>query len=179
MTEQQTQYSGFWRRVIAFVIDSLIYSIPQIVIIAFVIKAINGLNPDLQDLNLANYFKLEIPAQWNFLITAIATIIVCFLDAWFLSNCKWHATIGKRLLGIYVIGADSKTLSYKVAYIRSFVPSFVCILPLCFAGFYNTGVMSLSSTIVYFVFALPILFTKQKTGIHDMIVKSRVVKGRL
>lgn len=88
----------------------------------------------------------------------------------------WQATCGKRLMGIYVIRADGRGLSEREALTR-FLAVILPSLP-----FYSSLIpKDLAPVLVFwlsiFWFA-PILFTEARTGYHDRLCTTRVVRGK-
>ncbi len=87
----------------------------------------------------------------------------------------WQATPGKRLMGVYVIRADGDALDPRQAlcrYLGYLMPS----LPI-----YSSLEPGTAQGIVIWLSAmwfLPIALTEQKTGLHDLLCRTRVVKGR-
>jgi hypothetical protein len=70
----------------------------------------------------------------------------------------WQATPGKRLCGIYITRADGRMINGWLAFGRISAAT-LSLIPLCI-GFFMIG------------------WTRQKTGLHDLVCRTRVVYGR-
>lgn len=87
----------------------------------------------------------------------------------------WQATPGKRLMGVYVIRKDGQSLDPRQAlcrYLGYLMPS----LPI-----YSSLEPGTAQGLVVWLSAMwfvPIILTEQKTGLHDLLCETRVVKGR-
>ncbi|WP_424245597.1 putative RDD family membrane protein YckC [Elusimicrobium posterum] len=88
-----------WRRIVAYIIDSLIVSIP-VQIVAVILIKVTGLYV------LANLFNLILAAAlWYYFF--------------FMETKKNGQTIGKKLLGIKTVTTDGAPMTTKAAAIRS------------------------------------------------------------
>lgn len=155
-------YAGFWRRLAAQLIDGLVVVIPCMV--AAVIGAFIG------GYLLANLFSL--------------VIIVVYYAKMLASS--WQATVGKRVMNVYVVDATTGgRLSPLHAAGRYFVfagfGSILALMPLSADGHSPQPIAGLLSAIhlaYILLLVLTVVFSREKTGIHDMICKTRVLEGR-
>ena len=90
------------------------------------------------------------------IIDFIFNVILIAYSVYFLTN-KSMATPGKKIMNIYVADVNGKKLSIGRVILR-FFGSVICSMILG-AGF------------------VPILFTKERTGLHDLMAGSRVYKN--
>jgi uncharacterized RDD family membrane protein YckC len=87
----------------------------------------------------------------------------------------WQATPGKRLIGVYVVRIDGAPLKPKEAlerylgYLLPSLPLYSSLEPSAAQG------IMLWLSVVWF---MPIALTAQKTGLHDILCRTRVIKGR-
>jgi uncharacterized RDD family membrane protein YckC len=95
------------------------------------------------------------------LLTVLA-YIVCFGPIYLgsLEASSWQASIGKRLLSIYVTDTGGRRLGLGKSLVRSFAK---CILNAFYIG--AVSIVTIPST-------------EQKEALHDRLVKTRVVRGR-
>ena len=126
--EEGTPFGGFWVRVAASFIDTLILLLPSIAITLFV------------------------PEEWRLLITLV---IYWFYYA-ILESSVWQATLGKRMLGLKVVGRDGEQLSFMRA----------------------TGrwLAKIISTLTLMIGYLMVGWSKYKRGLHDMIAGTYVIR---
>ncbi|WP_096202676.1 RDD family protein [Bacillus sp. FJAT-45350] len=135
------RYAGFWMRFWAFSLDSI------------VVFSLNGIlvYPILRMLGLME------STVWAFSVNSVLTGLVAFL--YFALLTKYFSqTLGKRVLGLKVIGKDSERLSWSAIIFREGIGRFIIQV---FALMY----------LLYLVVA----FSKDKQGIHDMIADTYVV----
>ena len=144
------QYIGFWRRLIAFIIDTVILTIAQMPIDAvakpFITKPSN-LSSSSQSLTYSGaniiYLLILVVGWWLYWVTL---------------QHKIGQTLGKKLLGIKVVDEKGKTPSAGVLGTREFVGKLV-------------------STLILGIGFLMIAFDSKKQGLHDKIAKTYVVKA--
>lgn len=108
-------------------------------------------------------------------IAVLTNLLVSgFYVAYFL-NGNWQATPGKRIVGVYVVNDDGSPLTQRQAierYLAYIMPS----LPLYSS--LDPGSVHLLMLWLMLVWFLPIILTKQKTGMHDLLCHTRVLMGR-
>jgi uncharacterized RDD family membrane protein YckC len=108
------EYAGFWLRVWAGAIDVVLEALVALlvtVVVDFVMRFTSpkfGLSP--------------ITARYA---TGIAFIFVLAIGAWlycaFSESSRWHATLGKRVLGLQVLTSAGGQLSFGQATVRHFM----------------------------------------------------------
>jgi uncharacterized RDD family membrane protein YckC len=144
-------YSGFWKRLLACLIDSLIIAIP-INILNFLISIIFGVVAYSFD----PYNEGEpggIMLLFQFVITIFSTILTWLYFA-LMESSKKQATLGKRALGIKVITMDGNRISFGKATGRHFGKILSSIF---FIGYIMAGL------------------TSKKQGLHDIMAGCLVV----
>ena len=153
MTIEQPIYAGFWVRFFAGLLD-MAFLLPIFVILFFFF----GID-DFQSIkiysNLQNfsYFNASSHSRFDYITYAVSIAYV----AYFLSSKK-QATFGKRLMGIYVGNRDGSKLSATKAIARAL------------AGLLSAATLGIGY--------LPIIFTAEKTALHDLICNTRVFHGK-
>jgi len=137
------QYAGFWRRFFAMVIDGLMILVLSVFLVFFIGFFVGGV---LQ----ASDFIEGIGAY----ATLIDMLILWLYFALQESGSK-QATLGKRVLGIYVTTEDEQPLSFAQASIRHFSKYLSSIF------------------LIGFIMAA---FTQKKQALHDIIANALVLK---
>ncbi len=138
-------YAGFWRRTLAYVIDNVAFYIMLYGIsrgIGFILKKMVESGALSADSIRDNAQMLT----WIFM----AFPVIIFWLYYAISESGTHqATIGKRLLGLYVTDTDGRAITFARATGRHFAKIF------SFA-FFGLGIIITG-------------FTRQKQGAHDML----------
>ena len=166
----EVKYAGFWKRLIAYLVD---YSI--ITIISFVLTislfGSGGMSKDFEyiiDINQSETFEelKEITDEYQVtreegsstgIATVFSIVLILIYQALFLVNYD-GATPGRRLLGIKVIKNDNTPITYPVVIVRF--------------------LSSILSSFVLFLGYLSIAFDKKKRGWHDRIAKTLVIQTK-
>ncbi len=147
-------YAGFWRRAVAFIIDSLIVSIPVTLLFGPMIAV------ETVSMGITNPADFS-PMQAGLLgATVFSWQVILLVAMWLyfalLESGKKQSTWGKRLLGIKVVDTNGKRISFARATGRFF-----------------------AKTISYMIFYIGFImagFTGRKRALHDMIAETYVVK---
>ncbi len=142
-------YAHFFARLFAFVIDAVI-----LLPIGALIGSIFGQR---------TFFEALVG------LVVTGTYYVAFLVS------SWQATPGKRLIGMYVTNQDGSSLNRQQA-IERFLAFLMPQLPI-----YSSLDPNSSYTLIVWlmtIWFLPIALTDQKTGLHDLLCRTRVVYGR-
>ncbi len=149
------ELSGWWRRVGATIIDSLILSIPFFIIfVAIFGLSING-DGDASGGGIA-----------ALVLTTLAWVCLTLLYAPFFMS-KWNgATIGKKATGIRVVRTDGAPISFGFAAVREVAVKGLLI------GLVSNLTLGLGGLLNY----LWPLWDSEHRALHDMIVKTRVVR---
>ncbi len=152
-------YAGFWRRAVALLIDSIIISIPAVIIYALIMLSVS--------LRLATHQELLrqsseagaagiLTVMGGMLLFQIAFLVFFWLYFALLESGKKQATFGKRAMGIKVVGADGGRISFLRATGRLFgkyVSGLILNFGYCMAG-----------------------FTKKRQALHDLMADTYVVQ---
>lgn len=140
-------YAGFWWRVLAYLIDSLIMSavfVPLGIVIGLVIMA-SGADENSPVMPLINLSLngLSILGSW--------------LYHGLLESSSWQGTIGKKVCGLRVTDLDGNRINFARAtgrYFATILSSMICLI-----GF------------------VMVAFTEKKQGLHDILAGTLVWKG--
>lgn len=92
------------------------------------------------------------------IIPLIGGVLLWFLYAPFLESSVIRATIGKKLMGVQVVGPSGGRISFRAAMVRA--------------------LMKLISSFLFFVPYLFAFFTDRRQALHDLVAETVVVYGR-
>lgn len=155
-----TNYAGFWLRLVAIIIDGIIIGILQSFIFIPVLAALginffnSGVPPDMSDPDQAVGMITTIMAAAG---TAwILAMIIQILYFTFMESSKYQATVGKLALGLMVTDMNGGKLDFTKALVRNLcrlISNFTMLIGYIIAG-----------------------FTAKKQALHDIIAGTLVVK---
>lgn len=149
----KTPYIGFWRRVVAFVIDGLIAAVPPAVLCGPVIY------------NLGTNMQPEDSEAYLMTLTAMITVYVLWqilglVSFWLyfalLESGPKQATFGKRIMGIKVVDYKGGRIGFGRATGRTFAK--ILSYSLLYIGFIMAGTSS------------------RKRALHDFVAQTYVVR---
>jgi uncharacterized RDD family membrane protein YckC len=144
------EFAGFWLRLVAKLIDSLILMVPN-----FAVQFAIGLGPG----SMANPPAQEVdPAQLALTLGALAFSVGLSVAYQTILVSKYGATWGKMALGLKIVNEDGS----KVRTGRAFGRVFAEILSgmTCYIGY------------------IIVAFDSEKRSLHDHICATRVIKSR-
>ena len=145
--ESQVMYAGFWLRVVAALVDILAMFIP-FCFVAFIVTVI---------VKLVSATKEYEPAAVILAVLPPVVIVATWLYFAVLESSSWQATMGKKLLGLYVTDIEGQRLSLGRATGRTFAKY----------------LSSITAGIGYLLCG----FTKKKQALHDMVAGCLVLRG--
>lgn len=149
-SKSRTQYADFWIRLGAYLIDYLL-----LIAISAVIGFLVGLMATLIDgVDGAERLLREHTA----ILQLVGVVTGAVYYGFFVSG-PWQATPGKRLCGIRVVREDGGRIDFTTAVLRYFA--------------------YLLSALILFIGFLMIFWTDQRKALHDIICRTRVVRGNL
>lgn len=181
--EKQVEYAGEGRRLLAYLIDTAITELFIYVLLTYVLAIL---------MPQAGYF-VEVMIS----IVLAASYFILF------ESSSMQATLGKEVLKLKVVTKKIEKIGWKESGLRYFclaIPGFTAALPLLIYPEEFKELDSIdfeedtpehlefASDLSLYAFALcivlliiwlaPIGKTKEKTGIHDMLSKTRVIRIR-
>ena len=125
MTEIKKSYGGFWKRVIAYLIDAFIIAFPVTMIFGTVIP--------------------QTLMTENIQVTSVAVSmpqVIMFVASWVyfagLESSAWQATVGKKMLGMKVTDTSGEQIDFIKATIRYFakiLSSFILMIGFIMVAF--------------------------------------------
>ena len=149
-------HAGFWIRVIAATIDLFLLVVPFAVFASFLAAGMGISNPFFN--HRAGTPLNETLTQWG---PTFLFLCVCFfaVESWLYfalsESSAWHATLGKRFLGLYVADAAGNPVDFWRASLRFCYGRLLMHVPLL-GGYY------------FLVDCLCAGLTPRKRAIHDM-----------
>ena len=146
----QFSYAGFWLRLVAYVIDIFLLSILVDIFILSPLMPRAGISPE-------NPWAMFRNSSRQVLAINLLIIMVEWCYFAVLESSAWQASLGKKLLGLYVVDAQGKRTSFARASGRFFA-------------------MAVLSTLTLGISDIMGAFTPKKQMLHDMIAKCLVLK---
>jgi uncharacterized RDD family membrane protein YckC len=154
--ETTVRYAGFWLRLVAWVVDTIVLVIIWQVISLFFPAAPaappTGASPDV----LWKYWLACMPPD-----KVAASTIISWAYFALQESSSIQATLGKRLLAIRVSREDGSRLGLGAASIRAWP------LYLNSAGWVFAGWMAGLVAVLAFISCLAVAFSSRKQGFHD------------
>lgn len=156
-------YAGFWKRLVAYIIDAIVLYIPN----TLIQKMMGGdaATAALRDAQMAHRDDPQalIEAMGTFYAhMGPAFVVITILTILYFALCEssaWQATLGKMAIGIRVTDMDGHRLGFGRALGR-YLGKFVSALILCI-GF------------------LMVAWTRRAQGLHDIMAGTLVLNGRV
>jgi uncharacterized RDD family membrane protein YckC len=157
--QQQVLYAGFWLRVLAYFIDTIIlgvFAVP-ILIGAAMAMGIGGM--------LAGLPRNQDPFQYGmppaFILFMMLCVCIGVFGTWLyfalLESSEWQGTAGKRALGLIVTDMNGQRVTFMRATGRHFAKIVTSFIPLGI-GYAMAG------------------FTQKRQALHDMIASCLVLR---
>lgn len=144
------QYAGFWIRVVAALIDSIILGVVNTIVQFTLLRPMLG-TAELSSTDPGSLFAL---AGAMGVLGLVNLVMACSYEALFVA--QMGATPGKMALGMKVVRPDGSRVDLGRA-----------------AGRYFAKLLSM---IVLFIGYIMVGFDSEKRGLHDMICDTRVVR---
>lgn len=160
MENQQMSYAGFWKRFVAFIIDSILVSIVETVLLVPIL-AMSGITIfraiafDESPSEIVGMVMALIAAYLGWLLM---TIVVSWLYFALMESSERGATVGKLALGIRVVDLSGKRISFARATGRYFA--------------------KILSSLILMIGYLMAAFTDRKQALHDTIAGCLVINER-
>ena len=125
MTEIKKSYAGFWKRVIAYLIDAFIIAFPVTMIFGTVIpEVLKTENVEVTSVTVTMPQLIMLVASW-----------VYFAG---LESSVWQATVGKKMLGMKVTDTSGERIDFikaTIRYLSKFLSSFFLMIGFIMVAF--------------------------------------------
>lgn len=148
-------YAGFWVRFFAGTLDILFLAIPLSVL--FVIGGFDSVESFSYHDNFSDFYSAFVTAPSNRSLSLVTHAVTIAYVGCFLSSNK-QATLGKRLLRIYVGNLDGSKLTWQKSVGRA--------------------LGSIVTSMTFGLGFLAVIFTKEKISLHDFLCNTRVFHGK-
>ena len=155
-----TNYAGFWMRLVAVIIDGIIIGCMQSLVFIPLLAAIglgiagNMENIDMQDTgDMVRMLGVIVGAASAYWLLSLCIQIFYYT---LMESSKFQGTLGKMALGIKVTDMNGEKLDFVKAFVRNLckiISNFTLLIGYIMAG-----------------------FTEKKQALHDMIAGTLVVK---
>ena len=143
-------FAGFWIRVVAYLIDTILLAVVSGIIGGFVGFGFGSMfDPVAVEQQMLG------TGYWLFQLFSMLVGIAYFAG---MESSSWQATLGKKALGLIVVGEDGGRISLLRA-----------------IGRYLGKILSSLILLIGFIM---VAFTARKQGLHDMLASTYVVKGQ-
>jgi uncharacterized RDD family membrane protein YckC len=157
----QFLYGDFWLRAIAYLLDSLIMGV-AVIALFIPLAAITGAAAHLHTLEDAPRHGQLDPAIAAALLSVFFTFIgAALLITWlyhaYFESSSWQATVGKRVMNLYVTDLNGQPISFMNATGRHFAKIITGLIPL----------------LLGYIMAA---FTERRQALHDMIAGTLVLR---
>jgi uncharacterized RDD family membrane protein YckC len=146
------QFAGFWIRLLAWLIDSIILGVVQSIIQFAALRPMLGMG----DISSSDPAALFAAAGAVGVLTLVGIVLAASYEGIFVA--QMGATPGKMALGMKVVRPDGSRVDLGRAFGRYFA--------------------KILSMIILFIGYIMIAFDSEKRGLHDMICDTRVVRQR-
>ncbi|WHY87908.1 RDD family protein [Neobacillus novalis] len=157
---KQVKYGGFWMRFAAYLLDSVIISIPlTILMIVIMVFGLGTMDVFTDPAAVENGDITNQQAISLLLLTLLMVLIGVVVSTVYYAGMhasKWQATVGKKLLKLKVTDLQGNRISFWRAFGRLLAMSFL-------SGIFYIG---------YIMAA----FTEKKQSLHDLIAGTVVVE---
>ena len=145
---QTPAYAGFWIRVAAYLVDTILLSLVFLPL-GFVLGVVIALTSSGEENEPAVAFV-------SLLIRLISVISGWLYFAW-LESSSWQATVGKKVCGLRVTDLNGHQITFGKATGRYFA--------------------KIISAIILFIGFIMIAFSDTKQGLHDQLAGTLVLRG--
>lgn len=160
-TATTTNFAGFWLRVVAAILDSIIVAVPSGPI--FLLMFASALPALLAARNGGNPAFLVVQLFSRFMFFLVVVMIVQWLYWALMESSSWQATLGKKALGLYVTDLEGNRITFGKASGRFWSGRGITIVP-SLGGLY------------FLVDCICCGFTEKKQAVHDMIAGCLVMR---
>lgn len=168
-----------FKRILANIIDSILISVPGtalIVILTFFCVITDN----------REHLATLIVKFFGFFVILVASLYFALFE-----SSKYQASLGKKLLNLYVCNTDNQKLSFMRALSRYLLLMVFGGLPMCFLQLTSNTMTDYISKVesynwlvlIGFLLGIacliPIFFTKDRRTVYDMLSSSRVCSRKL
>ena len=155
-------HAGFWKRVVAYILDYIVLVIPNL-LISKMLGADAAQSALMQSAQSASGDPSALMSAYSafygaMLPAMLMQIVIAWLYFALCESSSWQATLGKLAMGIRVVDLKGNRISFLRATGRYFA--------------------KMLSGMILCIGYLMVAFTERKQGLHDMIAGTLVLNGR-
>ena len=152
------EYSDFWLRTLAYLIDSAVIGIGFVAILIPLIflTGLGGLLSHFHPGEDINDFGIALIIGVIFLAATVSLVVTWLYHA-LMESSEWQATVGKRLLGLVVTDMAGQRVSFGRSTGRHFAKIITNLVP----------------ALIGYIMAA---FTEKKQALHDMVAGCLVLR---
>lgn len=175
--DYEVEYSGVFRRIVAYIVDGIILTI-----IGFVVGKIVGYSAVSSILQAASGKAVDTQA---FTIYSIITLVIGIAYFVLMESSSKQGTLGKMLLGIKITDENGGRISivtalerYVIFNIFALITSILSLVqgpPKASATIGASTILSLISFVYYIIILITMLSSEYKQGLHDKLTKTYLV----
>ena len=155
-------YAGFWKRVIAYLVDAIVLYFPNMVMDRLLGGARAQVTLEQALSRATGDVQHVLEAYQQYYASMWPAMLIGALLAWlYFAACEsspWQGTIGKLALGIRVTDLQGRRISFPKA-----------------LGRYGAKLISF---LILFIGVLMVAWTPRKQGLHDLMAGTLVLNGR-
>jgi uncharacterized RDD family membrane protein YckC len=155
-----SDFAGFWLRLVAFIIDSIVLSVVYLVFLQPLFMSLSPWGYDeWKDADTGEslaHFSVVLWPPGYFGYAELTLVVIAILYHAFMESSKYQASFGKLALELKVTDAEGEKLHFAKALLRN--------------------VSKVISSITVFVGYLMAGMTTRKQALHDIIAHTLVVK---
>jgi uncharacterized RDD family membrane protein YckC len=154
-----TNYAGFWKRFLAFIIDAIIIGCVRWILITPILVSMGiGVASEIRNLDSDDPAS-ALPILGTIMamagVSALISSVIWILYYSFMEASKFQGSVGKLALGIIVTDASGNKLDFSKAFVRN-----IC---------------KIISSMILGIGYIMAGFTEKKQALHDMIASTLVV----
>ena len=158
--------AGFWRRVAAWVIDTIIVLVGTYLVGSFLWPDLVETTTHVSESDGARLEVVSYALSWlGSIVFGIALGVYTALQ----EAGRAQATVGKRMLGLRVTGLDGGRISLLTAVLRCWPLWLPGLVSMVVGLNFIVGAAAIAACIA-------VAFTRRKQGLHDMLVRCLVVR---
>jgi len=175
--EVEAEYTGVFRRIVAYIVDSIILTI-----FGFIVGKIVGYSTISSAFQIASGKAVNAQA---FRIYSIVTLIISILYFVLMESSSKQGSLGKMLLGIKITDENGGRISivtalerYVIFGVFGLITSVLSIVqgpPKVGATMGASTILSLIGFVYYIIILITMLSSEFKQGLHDKLAKTYVV----
>jgi len=175
--EVEAEYTGVFRRIVAYIVDSIILTI-----FGFIVGKIVGYSTISSAFQIASGKAVNAQA---FRIYSIVTLIIPILYFVLMESSSKQGSLGKMLLGIKITDENGGRISivtalerYVIFGVFGLITSVLSIVqgpPKVGATMGASTILSLIGFVYYIIILITMLSSEFKQGLHDKLAKTYVV----